>query len=143
MLRFRLPVFLAFACALIAACGQQSQRKYDMQPAPGFLFDQRPLQASYHDRPAPLPPGTHYFVSFSPQAPYLRARLDSLNLSLKDVPALTIAAEPTNFVHIEGLAQDSWAIQYCAQGEGNTVEEASGYLKSVSMSRTGSLLTRQ
>jgi hypothetical protein len=141
MIRFRLPVFLVSVCLLATACGQQFQRKYDMQPAPDFLFNQRPFRLNCGDRPAPLPPGTNGYVTFSPRAPYARARVDSLNLPLAEVPALTIAAEYRNYVHIEGLAQNRWALQYCAEGEGNTAEEARGYLQSISMTRTGGLLT--
>lgn len=32
-------------------------------------------------------------------------------------------------------------MQFCAKGEGNTVDEANGYLRKISMQRTGSLLT--
>jgi hypothetical protein len=93
------------------------------------------------DRPSPLPPGTHAFLAVSPQAPYARTRLDTLNLPLYEVPALTIAAEPVNWIHIAGANQDHWALQFCAKGEGNTIDEANGYLQKISMERTGSLLT--
>jgi hypothetical protein len=93
------------------------------------------------DRPSPLPPGTHSFVTISPQAPYARTRLDTLNLPLYEIPALTIAAEPTNWIHIAGANQDHWSLRFCAKGEGNTAEEANGYLQKISMQRTGSLLT--
>jgi hypothetical protein len=74
-------------------------------------------------------------------APYARTRLESLNFSLHEVPALTIAAEPVNWLKIAGVHQDHWSLNFCAKGEGNTTEEASSYLQKISMQRTGSLLT--
>ncbi|MGA7339132.1 MAG: hypothetical protein WBX18_00955, partial [Terracidiphilus sp.] len=140
-MRFRWPVFLASLCAFTTSCAPQWQRTYEMQPAPDFLFDQRPFHIGCADRPAQLPPGTHAWFSTSSQARYARTRLDFLNLPLKEVPALTIAAELVNWVHIEGADQDHWALEYCAMGEGNTEEEARGSLQPVSMSRMGGLVT--
>jgi hypothetical protein len=120
------------------ACSSQNSR---LPPAPLFLFDERPFQMNCGDRPSPLPPGTHAFVTISPQAPYARTRLDTLNFPLDEVPALTIAAEPTNWIHIAGINQDHWSLRFCAKGEGNSAEEANGYLQKISMQRTGSLLT--
>jgi hypothetical protein len=93
------------------------------------------------DRPSPLPPGTRSFATFSPGAPYARTRLDTLSLPLNEVPALTIAAEPLNWIQIAGVNQDHWTVQFCAEGEGDTIDEANGYLQKVSMQRIGSLLT--
>jgi hypothetical protein len=133
-------VFLIVLIALLGgviACSSQNSRP---SPAPLFFFDERPFQMHCADRPSPHPPGTPY-VTFSPRAPYARTRLDMLNLPLNEVPALTIAAEFHNRVQIAGADQDHWTVQYCAEGEGNTIDEANGYLQKVSMQRTGSLLT--
>jgi hypothetical protein len=130
-------VFSALLCGVIA-CSSQSSRPL---PAPFlFIFDERPFQLDCADRPSPHPPGTPY-VTFSPRAPYARTRLDTLNLPLNEVPALTIAAEPANWIQIAGANQDHWTVQFCAEGEGNTIDEANGNLQKVSMQRTGSLLT--
>jgi hypothetical protein len=115
------------------------------RPKPGHIpfsiFDERPFHFGCVDRPSPLPPGTRGFATFSPQAPYARTRLETLNLPLDEVPALTIAAEHTNWLQIAGANQDHWGVQFCAEGEGDTIDEANGYLRKVSMRRTGSLLT--
>lgn len=135
------PVFLFTFSALISgviACSSQNSR---LAPPPSFLFDERPFQMNCADRPAPLPPGTHLWVAVSPQAAYARTRLDTLNLPLDEVPALTIAAESTNWIQIAGVNQNHWTVQFCAKGEGNTIDEANGYLHKISMQRTGSLLT--
>jgi hypothetical protein len=138
---FRGPVFPIVFNVLLGAvtvCSSQNSRPF---PQPLSIFDERPFQMNCADRPSPLPPGTHSSVSVSPQAPYARTRLYTLNLPLYEVPALTIAAEPTNWIQIAGANQDQWAVQFCAKGEGNTLDEANGYLQKVSMRRTGSLLT--
>jgi hypothetical protein len=141
VVHFRGLVFVLAFCTLISgviACSSQRPRP---SPLPFSLFDERPFQMSCEDRPSPFPPGTHGFVTFSPRAPYARTHLDTLNLSLHEVPALTITADPINWIKIAGANQDHWMVQFCAEGEGNTLDEANGYLQKVSMQRTGSLLT--
>lgn len=136
-------IFILAVCAVmnvVTACSSQSPQS---QAPPPFLFEDRPFQMNCADRPAPLPPGTHAYVTvvISPQAAFARTHLDTVNVPLSEVPALTIAAEPTNWIQIAGANQDHWTMQFCAKGEGNTVDEANGYLKKISMQRTGSLLT--
>jgi hypothetical protein len=135
-----LVFLLAFSVLIsgLIACSSQNSR---LPPPPLFLFDERPFQMNCADRPSPLPPGTHAFLGVAPQAPYARTRLDTLNLPLDEVPALTIAAEPLNWLQIAGANQDHWKVQFCAKGEGNTIDEANDYLQKISMQRTGSLLT--
>jgi hypothetical protein len=135
-----LVCILAFGALMCGATACSSQNSRPQRP-PLFLFDERPFQMSCADRPSPLPPGTRSFVTFSPQAPYARTRLETLNLPLREIPALTIAAEPVNWLQIAGANQDHWTMQFCAKGEGNTVDEAASYMQKVSMQRTGSLLT--
>lgn len=118
-----------------------STRSYDHQSAPEFLFEQRQFVFQCTDRPQPLPPGEHAWFSTSNMAPYARTRVETLNLPLTDVPALTIVSEPTNFLRIAGANQDSWQLQFCAIGEGDSEAEARQFLDGVSMSRTGSLIT--
>ena len=105
------------------------------------IFDEPPHAMNCSDRPAPLPPGEHMFMSFSPQAPYARTRLDTVTLTLREVPALTIASQPVNRIQIAGGIQDHWTLHLCAMGEGNTAEEANRYMQNISMWRTGGLLT--
>jgi hypothetical protein len=131
---------VAFSALTIGMTACSSQNSQPLPP-PFSIFDERPFQMNCADRPIPLPPGTHAFVTVSPQAPYARTRLDTLNLPLDEVPALTIAAEPVNWIRIVGANQDHWAIHFCAMGEGNAAEEANSYLQRISIERIGSLLT--
>jgi hypothetical protein len=136
------PVFILSLSVLICAVSACSSQKSRPESLPLFLFEERPIQMNCTDRPGPpLPPG-RYMVFIGPQAPYARTRLETLNLPLKDFPALTLAAEPDdNMIRISGANQDHWSMQFCAEGEGNTVDEANSYLQKVSMQRTGSLVT--
>jgi hypothetical protein len=133
-------LILAFSALLsgVIACSTQNSRPL---PPSFSMFDDRPFQMNCADRPSPLPPGTHAVLIVSPQALYARTRLDTLNLPLYQIPALTIAAEPVNWIQIAGANQDHWAVQFCAKGEGNTIDEANGYLQKITMHLTGSLLT--
>ena len=109
------------------------------------VFDERPFQMFCAGRPRPPQTGLHGYAEWSiggnRQAAYQRTRLDTLDLPQKDVPALTVAAELNNIVQIAGANQDDWKVQFCAQGEGNTVDEADSNLQKVSVQRSGSLLT--
>lgn len=137
--------FGALVCG-VTACSSPNSRS---GRPPLFLFDQQPFdrafQATCANRPSPpLPPGTRGYVTFTadpPLAPYARTRLETLTFSLHEVPALTIAAEPINWLKIAGVNQDHWTLNFCAKGEGDTAEEAIGYMQKISMQRTGSLLT--
>ncbi len=135
-----LVFILAFSVLLsgVIACSSQTPH-----PHTGLStqFDERPFHMDCADRPRPLPPGTHGYATFSSGVPYARTRLDRLDLPLYQVPALTIATEPVNWIQIAGVNQDHWTLRFCAKGEGNTAEEASSYLQKISMQRIGSLLT--
>ena len=72
---------------------------------------------------------------------YARTKVETLNLPLAQVPALTIASEPPSFIRIAGASQGVWELQFCATGEGDSESEARGYLGEVSMERTGSLIS--
>ena len=136
-------VFLLAISAMVGgvvSCSNQNSRR--TKPPFLFLFEEHPFQMNCSDWPAPLPPGTHVYVTVSPSARYARTRLETLDLPLNEVPALTIAADPYNsLIQIGGANQNHWKIQYCAKGKGDTAEEATGYMRGESMRRTGSLLT--
>jgi len=152
MLRIRKPafivvclgvIFLGLSSWLVASkvIAANSERSYDHQAAPGFLFEQRPFLFQCADRPQPLPPGEHSWFGSSNTAPYARTRVETLNLPLIEVPALTIASEPTSFLRIAGASQDVWELQFCAIGEGDSEPEARQFLDQVSINRTGSLIS--
>ena len=139
----RIVFALVFSALLSGVIACSSQKPNPRAGWGGLItvFDDRPFYFGCADRPSPLPPGTHAWVTSSKQAPYARTRLDTLDLPLYEVPALTIAANLNNGVQIAGANQDHWTVQYCAMGEGSTIDEANGRLQKVSMNRTGSLLT--
>jgi hypothetical protein len=114
-----------------------ARRKYDLQAAPEFLFEQRPFSFGCADRTPgqSLEPGVRLVVS--QQVPYLRTRLEALTLSRIDVPALTIAADPSEKVEVNGNQREDWFLRFCAYGEGNSEEEARDRLQDVSLSRVG------
>lgn len=126
----------------VTACSRQSSKPL---PMPVTLFDERPFQMFCSDRPSPQQPGAQEygkaFITGSQQTPYKRTRLDTFNLPRHEVPALSLAAGLGSWVQIAGANQDGWTVQFCAEGEGNTIDEANGYLQKVFMQRTGSLLT--
>ncbi len=139
-MRFQWPAFLLSLGALFTANASDSQRQYDTQAAPGFLFDRSPFGAQCADRtPGQMEPGVR--VVMFPQAPYLRTRTETLTLSRAEVPALTITADPSNFVEVTGAKGDEWSLRFCAQGEGNSEGEAREHLQSISMSRLGSAVS--
>ncbi len=136
--------FTSLLCSVIACSSQNAN------PHSGLvtIFDERPFYLGCADRPGPptlgggsFTLGGSSFLTGSPQAPYKRTRLDTLDLPRFEVPALTIAAEYMNWIDIAASAQDHWTVHYCAEGSGNTPEDANSSLQKTSMQRTGSLLT--
>jgi hypothetical protein len=152
MLRFR-KLAIAVVCVGVVCLGlsawlvaakviaANSTRNYDHQSAPEFLFEQRPFLFQCTDRPYPLPLGGHVFFDSPNLALYARTRIETLNLPLAQVPALTIASEPPSFIRIAGASQDVWDLHFCAIGEGDSEPEARQFLDQVSMNRTGSLIS--
>lgn len=152
MLRLRGPAMVVVCVSLVClgllawlavanVTAAISTRSYDHQSAPDFLFEQGQFVFQCTDRPQPLPPGEHARVSSSNLAPYARTRVETLDLPLAQVPALTIASEPTSFLRVAGTSQDIWQLQFCAIGEGDSEAEARQFLDGVSMNRTGSLIS--
>lgn len=140
-MRFRWPVFLFSLGALFATSASDSQREYELQAAPDFLFQRRPLGLECADRTPgrPIEPGVRSVLS--PQAPYRRTRPETLTLSRADVPALTITADPSNSVEVTGNHQGDWSLRFCAHGEGTSEGEARERLQNISMSRVGSAIS--
>jgi hypothetical protein len=58
-------------------------------------------------------------------------------LSRGDVPALTITADPNQWVSIGGSDRSDWSMRFCAQGEGNTEDEARQAMNLASMTHLG------
>lgn len=142
-MKLRWPFFLVPLCALLTSGARDPQRAYEIQSAPKFVFNQGEPSFECADRypGKPLPPAGSVFVVISPQTPFLRTRLETIKLEKADVPALTLAAEPSSFITIEGSERTDWTLHSCAHGEGKTDAEARARLEPLGVSRTGSTVT--
>jgi hypothetical protein len=140
-MRVRWLNLLASMGGLLSANSARAQRKYDLQAAPEFLFEQRPFDAECADRTPgqPLQPG--YRLVAANQPPYLRTRLESLTVSRSEVAALTIAADPSERVEVTGDRREDWSLRYCAYGQGSTEDQARDRLQGVSLIRVGSTVS--
>ena len=136
-MRVRWLNLLASMGGLLSASSAHSQRKYDLQAAPESHFERRPFGAECTDRTPgePLQPG--YRLVHGNQPPYRRTRLESLDLSRTEVPALTIAADGSERVEVTGDRREDWSLRYCAYGEGSSEDEALNRLQGSSLVRTG------
>ena len=92
-MRFYWPDFLTRFTALSAS-------KYNRESAPEFLFERRPFTFDCAGRL----PGQSARIGLRPgkQAPYLLTRHEELSVSISDVPALTITADPCNMITVGG-----------------------------------------
>ena len=148
-MRLHWPAFVMALGALTAACATDPQRDQEQNPAMDLLYESlfadRPFHLDCTDRTPnqPVPPGGGVFIVGGSQPPYLLTRLDTLNLPRAYVPAITLVSVPEASVDIsvEGVAREDWELRLCAQGTGNSEEEARNYLSKVSMNRIGSLVT--
>jgi len=115
-----------------------SQRKYDLQPAPDFVFQDKQFHAPCADRPSTVPmrPGTA-FLTVTPQAPYLRTRLEHFSFPRADIPALTVTADVGAVLKIAGEDRDDWSLRLCARGEGDSAEQALARMQQVSLTHVG------
>lgn len=116
---------------------RSSDAQGDLKAAPEFLFEQRLVGSECADRTPgqPLPPGVH-LVALG-QTPYLRTRLDTLTFPRTEVPALTIAANPSQEVYVTGNSREDWSLRFCSHGGGASEDEARARLNGVSLTRAG------
>ena len=128
------PYRLLLSLSALLSCSVSGSREAHIQAAPDFVFERRPFQSDCAAPPAGATAG--YLISRS-HLPFQRKHPQSLTFPLSEVPALTLAADESNMVHIAGSHRDSWALDFCAHGEGNTESEALAQLQQVSMERIG------
>jgi hypothetical protein len=145
-MRLRWPAFAVLIVALAAACAKDPRQAYEKQAALGFLFEERPFHLECADwPPKPPPPGQRSFgiVTAYPRAAYSLSRFEALELPKAYAPSLTFVTEPANIldISIQGSDEHDWELRFCAQGDGDSVDEARGYLDKVSLKRLGSLVT--
>lgn len=153
-MQYRGLVLLASLVVLIGTTACHSQKNPNVQLALTSLFAERPFHKGCGERSAGQPTrgganssggGSFGIVGpngvVTPQLPAKRARLETADVPLTDVPALTIAGSPMNSVHIAGGNRDHWLLCLCAQGEDSTHGQAREELQNNSMTRAGGLLT--
>jgi len=128
------PWWLLFSLGALLSCGASRSREMQLQAAPEFLFERRPFQSNCAAPPAGA--GVAYLIG-GRHLPFQRKHAQNLTLPLSEVPSLTLTADESNMIHIAGSHRDSWALDFCAQGEGNTESEALAQLEEVSMERIG------
>ena len=142
-MRLRWPAFLISVSALFMSSASRARRESDVQPAPEFLFERRPFRFDCADRT----PGQAAMnergvrLSMGNEGPFLLARPEETTISTRDVPSLTLTADPLNSISIGGNDRSDWSIRFCAQGEGNSEAEARGRLDQVSMILLGATVS--
>jgi hypothetical protein len=109
------PLLLSLGTLL--TCSASRPREAQLQPAPEFLFQRRPFQS---DCAAPL---AGYLIG-GRHLPFQRKHTQNLTFPLSEVRSLTLAADGSNMIHIAASHRDSWVLDFCAHGEGNTESEA-------------------
>jgi hypothetical protein len=137
-MRLHWPAFLTRFTA-------RSASKYDRQPAPEFLFERRPFTFDCGGR-FPGQSATNRVeirasLAGGKQAPYLLTRSEELNVSISDVPALIITADPSNVIAVGGSDRSDLFIRFCARAEGNSEAEARERLQQIAMTRRGGVVS--
>lgn len=109
-------------------------RETQLQAAPEFLFERRPFQSNCAAPPAGA--SVAYLVN-GRHLSFQRKHAQNLTFPLSEVLSLTLTAGESNMIHIVGSDRDSWVLDFCRQGEGNTEPEALAQLEQVSRERIG------
>jgi hypothetical protein len=128
----RLAPWLLSLGTLLTCSGSRS-RKAQLQPASEFDFERRPFRSDC----AAAPPGATGYIISGPHFPFRRKQAQNLTLLLSEVPALTLTADESILINIAASHRDSWVLDFCSTGEGNTESEALDQLRQVSMERIG------
>ena len=125
---------LLLSLGLVLTSGASRSREAQLPPASEFLFEHRPFQSNCVSPSAGA--AVAYFIS-GPRLPFRREKDQRLTLPLVEVPSLTLTADESNSINIAASQRDSWFLDFCAIGEGNTQSEAQAQLQQVSMERIG------
>ena len=143
-MRFRWPIFLVSLSALFT-WASDARRNYDVEAAPEFLFERRPIEFECVDRiagrPTTMPQGKKAFFLAGNQPGYVLTRSEQLTLTRSDAPSLTITADPSNSVAVVGSNRADWFIRLCAEGGGELETEARERLQQISMTRLGTTIS--
>src|SRR5215831_2064514 len=115
------------------------RREYELQPAPEFLFEGRPLLRHCADRrpwnSEMNAPGGRWVAGN--QLPYSLTRHEELLLHRAVAPTLTITSDPHNSIAVLGGSGPDWIITLCAQGDGQSEAEARERLQQIALHAAG------
>jgi hypothetical protein len=140
-MRVRRPAWWGFPRRWFSGRSTNAADAEDLQAAPELLFAQSQSSPSCDDRTPgqPLEPGVRFVAAG--QLPYRRVRREEMAVSLTEVPALTIAASPSQNVEIARHGREDWLLRFCAYGEGNSESEARDRLQEISLVRLGATVS--
>jgi hypothetical protein len=128
------PWMLLLTLGALFSCSASGSRETRLQPAAEFLFERRPFQSNCASPPNG---GRVGYVLSARHLPFQRKQSRNLSLPLSEVPSLTLTADEATMIQIAAGHRDSWFLDFCMQGEGNTESEALAQLQQVSMERIG------
>lgn len=144
-MQFRWPISLISLSALFTSCASDAKRKYDVEAAPEFLFERRPIGFECVDRidgrPTTIANGKKTFLVAGNQPRYLLTRSEQFTVTRSDAPSLTITAEPSNSVAIVGSNRADWLVRFCGEGGGQVEAEAREHLQQISVTRLGATIS--
>jgi hypothetical protein len=131
------PWLLLLPLGTLLSCSGSRYRETQLHAASEFDFERRPFRSDC----AASPPGATGYIIVGPHLPFRRKQTQNLTLLLSEVPSLTLTADESIMIHVAASHGDSWVLDFCAQGEGNTESEALAQLQQVSMERIGATVT--
>jgi len=144
-MQFRWPILLVSLGAMFTSCASDAERKYDVEAAPEFLFERRPIDFDCVDKIAGRPKlngrGDKKVLVAGNQPRYLLTHSEQFALTRSDVPSLTVTADPSNSVVVVGSNHADWFIRFCGEGGGQIEAEARERLQQVSMTRLGATIS--
>jgi hypothetical protein len=115
-----------------------SRRDYELQRAPEFLFERRPL----NHRDAPDTPEHAAFIRKLGDEPKHRlAHREERIISRDEAPNLTVTSDPGNFIVVGAGNGPDWAAFFSAEGRGSTEAEAERHLRQRSLIISGSTVS--
>lgn len=132
---------LGITCGFLSADSPQGLRKYELQRAPEFLFQRDIGYFNCTGWPSDQPRRHGSYMTFSPRTPYRRTHLEEVAFSKDEIPSLIMTSDTTASVEVVGEARPDWSLQFCAKGDGDTDAEAQGHMQSLSMVRTGGMVS--
>lgn len=139
--------------AVVGCAGESQRAAYYRQPASEMLFTPQPAMPCQSSVPVKEllkhpRPGTIIGYVVGQESNWLQTRMETLDLPLAKVPALTVAAELNatgdsvgNEIDVVGGSGSAWGLHLCAKGSDKSKAQATRYAQDISMHRNGGLVT--